>query len=196
MKQRIVTLFFATLVATSCGTLGDSLKGAINMAQCQYSYNSLSNLSLGGINLSGGNALSFTNIAKLTSILTGSAKSIPMNFTVNLDVKNPNSAVAALSGLRYNLKIDGINFTNGNLEQAINIPSGGTQVLPLTVGLDLATLMAGDSRNSIVNIVKNFIGMGSEKTNVSLELYPAVSFGGIPLQSPVAIPVSFSFGGK
>lgn len=200
MKQKIVALVLVAVMAVSCGTTGSSalsgLGSALNLVQCDYSYNSLSNLSLSGMNLSGSNALSLSNIATITSILTGNANSIPMNFTVNLDVKNPNDSKASLSGLSYNLKIDGIQFTTGSLNQSFSVAGGSTQVLPLNVGFDLATLLSGGSRNSVVNIVKNFIGIGSEKSKVTLDLYPTINVSGISLKSPVAIPVSFSFGGK
>ena len=198
MKQKIAVLFLVTILSVSCGTnstLG-GLGGALNLVQCEYSYNSLSNLSLSGMNLSGSNALSLTNITKITSILTGNATSVPMNFTVNMDVKNPNQSTAALNGLRYNLKIDGIQFTTGNMEQAFSVAGGSSKVLPLSVGFDLATMLKGDSKNSVINIVKNFVGIGSEKSKVTLELYPNINISGVSIPSPVAIPVSFSFGGK
>jgi len=196
MKQRITALFLVAIMAVSCGTT-NPLGGALNLTQCEYSYNSLSSLSISGMDLSSSNALSsLTNVAKITSILTGNASSVPMNFTVNMDVKNPNQSTAALSGLRYNLKIDGIQFTTGNMEQSFSVAGGSSKVLPLNVGFDLATMLKGDSKNSVVNIVKNFIGIGSEKSKVTLELYPNINVSGFSIPSPVAIPVSFSFGGK
>lgn len=196
MKQKIIALVILAAMSVACGTVGNDLMGAYNLTQCEYNYKSISNLSISGMNLSSSNALSVTNIAKITSILSGNATSIPLNFTVNMDVKNPNQTTAALSGLRYNLKIDGIEFTNGTMNQGLNIASGGTQVLPLNIGLDVATLMKSDSKNSVLNIVKNFIGIGSEKSKVALDLYPTIKIGNNSITSPVAIPVSFSFGGK
>ncbi|NDW08347.1 LEA type 2 family protein [Dysgonomonas sp. 520] len=200
MKQKLLQLaliVMTTITISGCGTsVGNSLMGAYNMTQCEYSYNSISNLSVSGVNLGSGSSLSAANVLKLTSLLTGNASSIPMNFTVNLNVKNPNQTAALLSGLQYNIKIDGINFTNGALNQSLNIPSGGTQNLPLTIGMDVASLMKSNTQSSVLNIVKNFIGIGSEKSNVTLELKPSFNIGGQSIMSPVAVPVSFSFGGK
>lgn len=200
MKQKLLQfaiIVIMVMTANSCGTtVGDNLLGAYNMTQCKYTYSSISNLSVSGMNLSGSNALSATNIAKITSILSGKATSIPMDFTVNLNVENPNQKAALLNGLQYNLKIDGIDFTSGKLDQSINIPSGSTQSLPLTIGVDVASLMKSNTQSSVTNIVKNFIGIGSEKSNVTMELRPTINVGGQNITSPVAIPVSFSFGGK
>ena len=196
MRQKIIALLFIAVTTVACGTVGNDLMGAYTLTQCEYSYKSISDLSISGMNLSNSNALSVANIAKITSILSGSANSIPLNFAVNLNVKNPNQTAATLNGLRYDLKIDGIQFTNGVLNQPIQVPSGNTQSVPLNIGVDVATLMKNNSQASVVNIVKNFIGIGTEKSNVSLDLYPTINVGGNAITSPIAIPVSFAFGGK
>lgn len=196
MKLKLIAFAVTILTMTSCGTVGNDLMGAYNMTQCEYSYNSISNLSVSGINLGNSSSLSVANIAKLTSILSGTASSIPLNFTVNMNVKNPNSSVALLNGLQYNVKVDGINFTNGTLNKSVNIASGATQSIPLTIGVDVKTLMANNTQSSVLNIVKNFIGIGSEKSNVTVDLKPSFNVGGQVIASPVSIPVSFTFGGK
>ncbi|MFV0469526.1 MAG: LEA type 2 family protein [Dysgonomonas sp.] len=196
MKLKLIAFAIAILTMTSCGTVGNDLMGAYNMTQCEYSYNSISNLSVSGINLGSSSSLSVTNIAKLTSILSGTASSIPLNFTVNMNVKNPNSTAALLNGLQYNVKVDGINFTNGTLNKSVNIASGATQSIPLTIGVDVKTLMANNTQSSVLNIVKNFIGIGSDKSNVTVDLKPSFNVGGQVIASPVSIPVSFTFGGK
>ena len=87
MKKRIITLLLVTITLFSCDVTKE-LSGAYNMINCQYSYKSISGLTVSGMNLS--NGVSPLYIPKLTSILTGSATSIPVDFTLNLNVKNPN----------------------------------------------------------------------------------------------------------
>lgn len=194
MKKRI--FIFLAIVATliSCDSVQKSLTSSYNMINCKYSYKSISGLSISGMNLS--NGLSVTSIPKITSILTGTASSIPLNFTLNMDVNNPNQSAAMLNGLQYIISIDDIQFTTGSVNQALNIGAGQTQTLPLTIGLDLATLMKSNSKDAVVDIAKNFIGIGSKKSNVTVQLKPTFMIGSIPVTSPAYIPVSFSFGGN
>jgi LEA14-like dessication related protein len=195
MKSKLFGLCLSiVLMFAGCGTIGDSLLGAYNVTRCDYSYKSISNLMLSGMNLSSG--LSATNITKIVSLLSGTATSIPLNFTLNLDVKNPNSTAAALSGLQYIINIDDMQFTTGQVNQALNIASGATQTLPLNIGVDLASLMQGNSKTAVANIAKNFLGIGSDKSNVTVQLKPTFMVGNTPITSPSYIPVSFSFGGK
>lgn len=177
----------------SCDTVQQSLQSTYNIVNCEYNYKSITGLSISGINVS--NGLSLTSIPKITSILTGTATSIPLNFTLNLDVKNPNQTSALMNGLQYIISIDGIQFTTGSINQSLNIASGQTQTLPLAIGFDLATLMKNESKDAVVDIAKNFVGIGSKKSNVTLQLKPTFKIGNTAVASPVYIPVSFSFGG-
>lgn len=194
MKKRILTLFVIAAVLMSCDTVQKSLSSTYNMINCEYNYKSISGLTVSGMNLS--NGLSVTSIPKITSILSGSASSIPLNFTLNLDVKNPNESAAALNGMQYIISIDDIQFTTGSVNQALNIEAGQSQTLPLTIGVDLATLMKNNSKDAVVDIAKNFIGIGSKKSNVKVQLKPTFMIGSVPVTSPAYIPVSFSFGGN
>lgn len=194
MNKRILALLAIVITFISCDVAKQQVAGLYNMVNCKYSYNSISGLSIAGINAS--NGLSLTSIPKVTSILTGTATSIPLNFTLNLDVNNPNQGAALLSGMDYIISIDDIQFTTGSMDQSLSIGAGQTQVLPLTIGLDLASLMKDNSKSAITEIAKNFLGIGSQKSNVSVQLRPTFKIGESKIASPVYIPVSFSFGGS
>lgn len=193
MKRGIlIVLIFATALM-SCDSLQKGLISSYNMVNCEYSYKSISGLSISGINVS--NGLSLTAIPKITSILSGTATSIPMDFTLNLNVKNPNQSEALMNGLQYIISIDDIQFTTGSINKTLSIASGQTQTLPLSIGFDLATMMKGESKDAVVEIAKNFAGIGSKKSNVTIKLKPSFNVGNSLVTSPIYIPVSFSFGG-
>jgi len=194
MKFKQLVLVLAVFFTFSGCDVAKQFGNAFNFTQCKFNYNSITNLSLSGTNLSRG--LTAANILQLTSLLMGNAPSIPLDFTLNLDVTNPNQSAAALNGLQYILNIDDVQFTTGTINQSFSVAGGGTQVLPLQIGFDLATLLKGDSKNAILNIAKNFLGIGNQKSNVTLQLKPSFNIGGYPLTSPTYIPVSFAFGGK
>lgn len=195
MKLKLIAFIFSfTLLFTSCGSVGESLNSAYNITKCEYNYKSISNLTLSGMNLS--NGINVTSIPKVVGILNGSTSSIPLDFTLNLDVKNPNATAAALSGLQYIISIDDVQFTTGRVNQSLNIAGGASQTLPINIGVDLATLMQNNSKSAVTNIAKNFLGIGSEKSNVSLQIKPTFMIGNQPITSPVYIPIEFAFGGK
>jgi len=193
MRLKLLFSVITVLIISSCDVT-KQVGGAYNMVNCKYEFNSVSNLSLAGIDFSRG--LSVLQIPQAMTILSGQAKTIPLNFTVNMDVTNPNQSAALLNGLDYILSIDNVQFTTGSVSQSLNIPAGNTNNLPLTIGLDLMTLMQNESKDAVLNIAKNFLGMGDAKTNVSLQIRPTFLIGNHEIPSPVYIPVNFAFGGS
>ncbi|MDR2916802.1 MAG: LEA type 2 family protein [Tannerella sp.] len=195
MKKIITGIFFSVmLILSGCTSLQSGLSNAYNLANCDYKYNSISNLTVSDINVS--NGLSALMIPKVLSILNGNASSIPLNFTLNLDVKNPNSGTAAFQSLNYIVSIDDIQFTTGNFQQAFSVGAGETKLLPMTIGVDIAELMKSNSKSTVENIVKNFLGLGNTASKVTVQLKPSFKVGEQIFTSPIYIPVSFSFGGK
>lgn len=190
-KVKVLLLLCVVVVFSGCGATGD-LTSAYNVTQCKYDYKSISNLTVSGVNLS--NGISPIAIPKLLAVLNGKSSSIPMNFILNLDVKNPNSTAAIMNGLQYIISIDDIEFTTGRVNQSMNIAAGATQNLPLNIGVDLATLMTKNSKSAIQNIAKNLMGIGESESNVKVQLKPTFMIGGAPITSPIYFPVSFSFG--
>lgn len=193
MKKRIFTFVLAVATMISCD-VAKEFSGLTSLVNCKYSYNSISNLSVAGTNMNSG--LSLTSVAAVTSILTGNASSIPLNFTLNLNIDNPNQSTALLHGMQYIVSIDGIQFTTGTMNQSLSIASGQRQVLPLSIGVDLATLMKNNSKDAVVDIAKNIVGIGSKESTVSLQIKPSFMVNNNLVTSPVYLPVSFTFGGK
>ena len=187
-------LFTVMLMLSGCTVLQTSLSNAYNLANCDYKYKSVSDITVSDINVSKG--LSPLMIPKLISILTGSASSIPMNLTLNVDVNNPNSGTAAFQALNYIISIDDIQFTTGNFRQPFSVSGGETKMLPMTIGFDIAELMKSNSRPAIENIAKNLLGLSDKSSKVTLQLKPSFKVGEQTFNSPVYIPLTFNIGGK
>jgi LEA14-like dessication related protein len=189
----IIISIATAAILTSCNVLQGGLS-VYNLTNCNYKYESISDLKISGIDLSKGiNPLA---IPQILSILTGTASSIPLDFTVNIDVKNPNSGTAAFQALQYIVSVDDVQFTTGNFNRPFSVNAGEAKILPMNISLDIAQLMKSNSRSSIENIVKNFLGISSEPSNVTIQLKPSFKVGEQLFSSPLYIPVSFSFGGN
>lgn len=194
MRIKHYLLFLAVFLSFSGCDVSKQVSGAYNMAQCKYDFNSVSGLNISGMDLSKG--IQPLQIVQLTSLLTGKPSSVPLNMTLNVDVTNPNSSAALLNGLQYILSIDNVQFTTGSVNEKLNVPAGGKQLLPLVIGVDLAALLKGESKDAVGNIVKNLVGVNDQKSQVTLQLKPSFMIGNQAVSSPVYIPVNFSFGGK
>ena len=195
MKKIVYCILFTVMLMLSgCAALQSSLSSAYNLANCDYKYRSISNLSIMDMNLSAG--LTPLMVPKILTILGGNAASIPLNFRLNIDVQNPNTGAAAFQALNYIISIDDVQFTNGNFNQAFHVDAGETKILPMDIGVDIAELMKKNSRSAVENIVKNFLGLSNNASKVTVQLKPSFKVGEQTFTSPVYIPVNFTFGGK
>ena len=188
------TAFLTVFIITLCGCKTDELLKTYNMKKCEYSFKSITNVTISGINVS--NGISVTNTAKIALLLSDLNQAIPLNFLLTLDVKNPTDSEAAFRGIMYKITIDGINFSEGAVNEPFNVAAGETKPLPIKIGTDISELIKKNSKDAVINMVKNFIGLGKDKTKVHVELKPKFLVGGKVVTSPAAFPIDFTFGGK
>ena len=187
--QIIAFLCGASLLLAGCDVLKQA-GGVLAMTQCSYAYNSVSNLSIAGIDLS--KQLSATDLLKVTPLLTGKITSLPMKLTVGVDVTNPNATEALLEGLQYILSVDGVQFTTGEVKNPVSVPASSTGLMPLNLSFDLATLLSGPSKDATLNIVKNLMGIGNAKSKVKFEIKPSFKIGTQMMTAPRYIPLEFT----
>ena len=181
------------VVMSSCDVL-QQVAGTYQLTQCKYDFNSIAGLTLAGINLQNVNSLTSlnaTNLLALTSAFTNKSGSLPLNFTLNLDVTNPGIQAALLNGIGYILEIDGKQMTTGSLQQKLQIDGGQKTMLPIQMAFDLKKVLSGESLEAIKNLAFNFVGIGNASSDVTVRLKPSFVVGGKTLEAPSYIPVSF-----
>ena len=196
--KRFLALIGIITILFSCD-VAKQVTGAYQLTQCKYDYKSISGLTLAGVNLQNATSLSslnVLNVAKLTSAFGSSSGTLPMDFTLNLNVKNSGTQTALLNGMKYILEIDEKEMTNGVLNQVLAISGGEQAVLPINMSFDLKKVLSGESLESIKNLAFNFAGIGSATSNVTVKIRPSFNIGGQTVQSPVDIPVSFQLNKK
>ncbi|MDL2224503.1 hypothetical protein LJB92_04235 [Bacteroidales bacterium OttesenSCG-928-M06] len=196
--KKILSLALITIVMFSCN-VAEQAAGYYQLTQCKYDYKSISGLTLAGINVQNVSSLSSLNpmnIASLTSAFTTKSGSLPLNFTLNLNVTNPGTQAALLNGMGYILEIDGHEMTTGFLDQKLQVAGGNTSILPINMSFDLKKVLNGESLESIKNLAFNFAGIGSGSSNVTVKLRPSFQLGNQVINTPNYIPVSFQLNKK
>lgn len=196
MKKAIIILS-TILFMYSCDVV-QQIGGAYNLLQCKYDYNSIDNIQIAGINLGKGKSVSVLQIASLTTILSGGTlQNIPLSMVINLDVANPNEKAAAfLNGMDYMIELNDMELSSGKLDTPVRIEPGGSQVVPLSIGVDLKNLMNRYSKEKVSGEMSRFIGITPGETKVTVKLWPKVLIGNTPIKSPAHIPVTFYVGKK
>ncbi len=193
-----IFLCFALVFALSGCDVLKQIGGAYNLSQCEYNYNSISNLQIAGINLGNGGTIPAAKLASIATILSGGGgfQNIPLSFSLNMDVKNPNQNAAFLNSLDYSVIINDLEFTQGKMDIPIRIEPGQSQIVPLNMTVDLKNLMDRYSQPKVASTVNAFLGITPSPTTVKVNIWPKVMVGNTPIKSPAAIPIIFNFGGK
>jgi LEA14-like dessication related protein len=192
----LVLLCGLAIFLSACSTTKKIVENTLTVTQLQYDYHSISGLTLAGVNIQNVKSISSLNPLDAAGLLTAitTNASLPLQFTLNLEVKNPSNQAASLSDLQYILEIDNIQMTEGMLNQPLQVAGHGSAILPVYMSFDLRTALSGQSAEVVKNLALNFTGSGNAPSTITIRLKPSMDIGGKKIVSPVFIPVSFTYG--
>lgn len=180
---------------TSC----DFIKSAYQLKNCEYTYHSIGDIKVAGLDFSSGvgGFLQMSNITKIANLIAGNFSELPLEMTVNVNVKNPGTVAAGINNVKYDLAIDNINVASGDLQKALRVEPGQTTIMPVNIKTDLSNLLNEQNRSQVIGIVKNFVGITDQESTIKLKLRPTIlqgkSSSGVTLP---AIPLTFKYNGK
>jgi hypothetical protein len=167
-----------------------------NLTKCDFRLESVQNLNLAGVNVQNVKKVSDLNMfdaANLASAL--SSQHFPLDFTLNIEAKNPNTAAAGMSRIDWILLIDDMEMTRGILDQQVTIPANnGTTVIPMQMHIDLQKALSGKSADAVINFGMNLAGAGNKPTRFTLQMKPTITVGGFPVAYPGYLNVKTEFG--
>jgi hypothetical protein len=184
------------MLAAGCGILSQ-VQEMRNFAKCKFRMYGVEQVRLAGVRIEGKSSIKQLNV--LDGIrLAGALKSgrLPLQFTLNIEVKNPNAETAGMNRMAWILLIDGREMIRGDLDRHIEIaPNGGVAPLPLEIELDLRQALSGESKDSMLNLAFNVAGEGTRPTHVTLRVKPSILIAGQSVDFPDYITISTEFGG-
>ena len=118
---------------------------------------------------------------------------LPLNFTINLQVNNPHTELAALNKLDWIAFIDNKELVNGVLNQRVEIPGGQTTTLPLTVSADLIQAFKGESKDKIPTYAFGLADASGKPKRVGMKVKPTIVVAGMSFAYPGWITLSQDF---
>jgi hypothetical protein len=198
MKKKIlISSVFFLLLFTSCDVV-NQVSQMSNLAKCEFRLESVQHLNLAGIDVQNVRAISDLNLLDAGKLLNAvAANQFPLDFTLNVEAKNPNPANAGITKIDWILLIDDIEMTKGFLDKAITIPgNNATAIIPMGIHVDLKKALSGKSADAILNFGLNLAGTGNKPSRFTLQMKPTITVGGFPLTYPGYINVRTEFGSK
>jgi hypothetical protein len=195
MKKSFLTLvLLSTFILNSCDILDQAAQVAM-LSKCQFRLSTLTNAKLAGVNIqniSNYKDFSALDIAKLGAAYASG--SLPLTFTLNVDIKNPNTRPAGMTKLDWILLIDDVERLNGIVEKNISVPAnGGIATLPMDLKIDLMKVVEAKNLESLANFAMNLAGAGNKPTRVSMKAKPTINVGTSAIAYPGYITVGTEF---
>ena len=195
-KTLFAFILFSAFTLNSCDILEQAGQMAM-LAKCQFRLSTLTNSKLAGVNIQTIDSYKQLNLMDVAKVTTAYATgSLPLTFTLNVEVKNPNTIAAGMSKLDWILLIDDVERLSGITEQRITIPAnGGIATLPMDLKIDLMKILETKNVESLANFAMNLAGVGNKPTRVSLKAKPTIYVGSTPITYPNYITVNTEFTG-
>lgn len=167
-----------------------------NFAKCQFRMTTLQNARLAGVNVQ--NIKRFSDVKLLdVGILTAAymSKNLPLDFTLNLEAKNPNDQPAAMNRMQWIAFVDDVQISQGNLERRIAVPAnGGTAKIPVQIHANLKEVLNNKTKDSMLNFGMNLAGKGNSPSRVGIKIKPSIMIGQKAVNYPGYITVKKEFG--
>jgi hypothetical protein len=190
-KKVLFCCFLLLFFSSSCV----QIQQAIQLAKCDFRLKDVSNLDLAGVDLQkieSWSDIGFLDVAKLTASFAQGT--LPVKFTLNVELRNPNSEKAALNRLDWILMIDQTQMAEGTTNQRVEVlPNGGTAVMPISISSDMKKILSGESLQSLANIVLNMADSGGKPTKLTLKAKPYINIGNTTIAYPGYINIKTEF---
>lgn len=197
MKRLIsfISVVTISVIISGC-TVSNQISQMATLALCDFRINSVSNVTLAGINVQTIRSMQDLSFSDAQRLLAAAASgTFPLAMQVNIDVKNPNATAAGMNKLEWILFIDDIQMTQGEVNHSLYVPANnGVASLPIGVTIDLKKALQGKSLDAMINFGLNISGQGNKPTRLLAKLKPTILIGQNQLSYPGYINVRTEFG--
>lgn len=182
--KKTLIILFVTIGLASCDVLNQVAQVA-NFANCKFSFNSVDQIQMLGVNLSKGMSKSDLNATQLLSLTNAiMTRKLPVSFNVNVGVNNPNAIPASMTKMDYIITLNGKEVISTSLNKSISVGANSSSVVSIPVTTDLFQLFSGESADALLNLAFKLAGASSNPVNVGLKVKPYISVNGQHLSYP------------
>lgn len=180
-------LVAAVLVLPACS----ALRQIAALRSVDFSVDRVGDVALAGIDLSRINSYDDIGLLDAGRLAAGVAtRRLPLRLTVFVAASNPaaNSVTARMVRMDWALFLNNTETVRGIVEQAVDIPSGQTVAIPVSVELNLVDFFDRGARD-LVDLALGLSGQGGRPTDIRLRATPTVDTPIGPISYPRPIDI-------
>lgn len=175
MKKINLLIFVAFLLSLSSCDVLQQVQEMQMLSKCEFRIHTLTGIHLAGVNVSKIQNISDINpldVLQLTNAVMNNQ--LPLNFNLNLQVRNPNDQAASLNRLEWILFIDDLQMLEGVVNEQFRVDAASTSTLPVQIGFNLAEVLKGERGNKIIDFALGLADGSGTSQRVMVKLKPSV----------------------
>ncbi|MDF7815426.1 LEA type 2 family protein [Hymenobacter sp. YC55] len=170
---RVAAGFLLVLGLSQCG-ISEQVQQAKAFKNAEFRLSSVEQATVAGIDV--------TQIRQPGDLSTGdrarlavayASGNLPLRMRVNLEIRNPNSEMAALNELDYIALLDGKQVATGRTTERIEVaPNGGVAITPVTLESNLREAMGEQSGEALANLALGLADRDRQPLRLTMRIRP------------------------
>lgn len=192
MKRTLLFLLSVLLIAAGCG-INKQVERAKAFEKCKYEITSADSVSIAGVNvlqLIKSGSMDITRAPRLA--LAFLRKDIPFEGKINLQIRNPSEALAAINQFEYKILIKDHELSSGIIDQPIEVkPKGGVTNVPVRLSSNIYPLLSDSKAQK--DLTDFFSVITDEKSNqksiLTIKIKPTIGVGNKLIKYPGYITI-------
>jgi LEA14-like dessication related protein len=193
MRKILFAVLSLILFFSSCDIL-QQVEGMKMLSKCEFRINTVTDIRLAGVNVSNIQHISDVRPMDVLMLTNGVlSNNLPLNFKLNLQVKNPNDQTASLNRIDWVLFIDDLQMLEGAINERFMVGPDATSMLPVQIGFNLAEALSDERADKIIDFALGLAEGSGKTTRVMVKLKPSVMVGQRSIMYPGWIEVRNEF---
>ena len=173
--NKLILFSFFTLIISSCG-INKQAQQIKALEQCEYKFMNASNITVAGTDIKKIIDQQAINIPALA--LGFLRKDIPLKATLNVEITNPTTNLAAINNFDYIILINRQEIANGVVNQMVQIEAGQKIKVPVQLNANIYQFLSNGK--TLEDITKFLSGASTGATEVGLvtiKIKPSILVG-------------------
>ncbi|WP_219226783.1 lipoprotein [Pedobacter antarcticus] len=188
--KKILIIALALFTLAGCG-LNQQTKQIKALEKCRYKVVSADQISVAGTDIKKLLNNNEINLGSLPAVAFSLLrKDVPLRARLNLEITNPSGVLAAINQFEYKVLINKQELATGFVDQEVNIPAGGTIVVPVDMTANIYQFV---SNRKVMSEISEFLKGGSgpdeKKGLITLKVRPSIKVGNSLIKYPGFISI-------
>ncbi len=188
--KKLFLLTLSALILTSCG-INKQAQQIKALEQCEYKFISASNLTVAGTDIKKIIDQQSINIVGLPALALGLLRQdVPLKATLNVEITNPSTNLAAINNFDYIILINKQEIANGVVDQVVQIEPGQKIQVPVQLNANIYQFISNSK--TLEDISKFLSGASKGVTEVGLvtiKIKPSIRVGNELVKYPGFITI-------